>query len=370
MRRPAVLVLGPSRDAISGVATHLSCLLASPLAGRFELVHLQVGSEGREEGALGKLWRLAASPFQLAAAIVRWEASIVHINTSLDTRGYFRDLVYLAVAKLFGARVVYQMHDNLFRVFGEPRSAFAPGLGSLARWPDAVVVLSEREAQAWRARGAAPALHVVPNGIDCAPFLRQNRAAPDPAAPLKLIYVGRLAPRKGLLESIEALRLARSRGVAARLVIAGAGPEEPRLREHVRESGLTRDVSFVGPAYGEHKARLLAQADVLLLPSYSEGLPYALLEAMAAGVVPVVTPVGAVPEVVTEREHGVFVEARDAEAIARALASLAADRAAVMRMSAACRKRAAVAYSLERLARDFSALYWSLAQARVPKTVL
>jgi glycosyltransferase involved in cell wall biosynthesis len=369
MKRPVVLVLGPSREAISGVATHLTCLLASPLAGRFDLVHLQVGSEGRDEGAAAKLWRLVASPFQLGAAIVRWNASIVHINTSLDTRGYFRDLVYLAVAKLFGARVVYQMHDNLFRVFDESPSAFAPGLDTLARWPDAVVVLSEREAQAWRARGPAPALHVVPNGIDCAPFLRQNRAAPDPAAPLKLIYVGRLAPRKGLLESIGALRLARSRGVAARLVIAGAGPEVARLREYVRESGLTRDVSFVGPAYGEHKARLLAQADVLLLPSYSEGLPYALLEAMAAGVVPVVTPVGAVPEVVTEREHGVFVEPRDAEAIAEALASLAADRAALLRMSAACRKRAAMTYSLERLARDFSALYCSLAAARVPKTV-
>jgi glycosyltransferase involved in cell wall biosynthesis len=369
MKRPVVLVLGPARDAISGVATHLGCLLASPLAGRFDLVHLQVGSEGRDEGAAAKLWRLVASPFQLGAAIVRWNASIVHINTSLDTRGYFRDLVYLAVAKLLGARVVYQMHDNLFRVFDESPSAFAPGLDSLARWPDAVVVLSEREAQAWRARGAAPALHVVPNGIDCAPFLRQNRAAPDPAAPLKLIYVGRLAPRKGLLESIGALRLARSRGVAARLVIAGAGPEEPRLREYVRESNLARDVSFVGPAYGEHKARLLAQADVLLLPSYSEGLPYALLEAMAAGVVPVVTPVGAVPEVVTDREHGVFVEPRDAEAIAQALALLAADRAALLRMSAACRKRAAMAYSLERLARDFSALYCSLAEARVPKPV-
>ena len=369
MKRPAALLLGPSRDAISGVATHLNCLLGSPLAERFDLVHLQVGSEGREEGRLARLWRLAASPFQLAAAIVRYDAALVHINTSLDARGYFRDAAYLAVAKLLGARVVYQMHDNLFRVLEAPRSAFAPGLAWLARWPDAVVVLSEREAQAWRARGAAAALHVVPNGIDCAPFLRQNRAAPDPAAPLRLIYVGRLAPRKGLLEAIEALRLVRGHGIAARLVVAGSGPEEPRLREHVRESGVTRDVSFVGPAYGEQKARLLAQADALLLPSYSEGLPYALLEAMAAGVVPVVTPVGAIPEVVKQGEHGLFVEPRDAEAIAEAIARLARDRMSLARMSAACRKRAAAEYSLERLAQHFSALYAALCPARVPKTV-
>ena len=61
---------------------------------------------------------------------------------------------------------------------------------------------------------------------------------------------------------------------------------------------------------------------MLLLPSYSEGLPYALLEAMAAGVVPVVTPVGAIPDVVTDGEHGLLVPPRDAEAIA------AGDRAA------------------------------------------
>lgn len=369
MRRPAILVLGPSREAMSGVATHVNCLFASPLAARFELVHFQVGSEGREEGAAAKLWRMLASPCQLAAAIWRSEAAVVHINTSLDWRGYFRDLAYLAVARACGARVVWQLHDNLFRVFGAERAAFAPGLRRIGRWPDAIVLLSEREAAAWRERGAAGTAQVVPNGIDCTRYLRHSRT-PDPRAPLRLIYVGRLAPRKGLAESIEALRLARERGVAARLVVAGGGPEEARLRQQVRESAIERDVSFVGPAYGEQKARLLAQADVLLLPSYSEGLPYALLEAMAAGVVPVVTPVGAVPEAVRAGEHGLFVEPRDAEAIAQAIASLAADRGALARMSAACRRRAAERYSLERLAADFSTLYWSLCPVRAPNAAL
>ena len=272
MKRPVVLVLGPSREAISGVSAHVGLLFGFG-AGTpgFRLVHFQVGSEGRKEGAVAKLWRLFASPFQLAAAIVRSDAAVVHVNTSLDARGYLRDLVYVAVAKLFGARVVYQLHDNLFRVFGKPRLAFAPALDLIARWPDAVVLLSEREAEAWRARASAPALHVVPNGIDCAPYLRQNRAAPDPAAPLRLVYIGRLVPRKGLLESIEAVRLVRGRGVAARLVIAGGGPEEPRLRQHVRDSRLSAMSPSSGPAYGEHKARLLSQADVLSCRATAKG---------------------------------------------------------------------------------------------------
>jgi glycosyltransferase involved in cell wall biosynthesis len=86
-------------------------------------------------------------------------------------------------------------------------------------------------------------------------------------------------------------------------------------------------------------------------------------------VVPVVTPVGAVPEVVAAGEQGLFVEPRDADAIAGAIAELARDRASLARMSAACRKRAAEAYSLQRLGEDFSALYGALAEVRVPKTV-
>ncbi|HYY61090.1 MAG TPA: hypothetical protein VE756_06845, partial [Burkholderiales bacterium] len=89
MRRPVVVLLGPSRDAISGVTTHLNGLLGSRLATRFDLVHFQVGSEGRREGALGRLARLAASPFLLAATIVRTGAELLHINTSLNAKAYW-----------------------------------------------------------------------------------------------------------------------------------------------------------------------------------------------------------------------------------------------------------------------------------------
>ncbi|TMH31846.1 MAG: glycosyltransferase, partial [Betaproteobacteria bacterium] len=149
--------------------------------------------------------------------------------------------------------------------------------------------------------------------------------------------------------------------------LAGSGPEEPRLRQYARDAALARDVAFVGPAYGAQKAQLLAQADVLVLASYGEGLPYSLLEAMAAGVVPIVTPVGAIPDVVSEGEHGLFVAPRDAETIAQAIARLAAERTSLARMSAACRARIAAAYSLERVARDFSQLYWGLCAMRTPK---
>src|SRR5438874_204745 len=106
MRRATALLLGPRRDALSGVSTHVSLLLKSRLAQEFALIHFEVGGEGRNEGALGRAARLIVSPVRLAAAVLARRAVIVHLNTALTVRAYWRDLVYAIVAKLCGAKVL------------------------------------------------------------------------------------------------------------------------------------------------------------------------------------------------------------------------------------------------------------------------
>lgn len=362
--RPAVLLLGPDRSAISGVATHLNLLFGSELARRFELAQFRVGSEGRRESRFGLLARIAASGFLLAAAILRTRAAIVHVNTSLNARAYWRDLAYVLVAKLCGARVVYQIHGGTLRDF------YRPLLRMTLRWPDAVVVLSRCEFGNAREAVGDRNVALMPNAIDCAPFLRLPRAAAPPGAPLRLIHIGRLVRSKGVFEMIEGLARARRQGVAANLVIAGDGPDLRGLQEAADRAGLAGHVTFVGPAFGQCKAGLLSAADVLVLPSHHEGLPYALLEGMAAGLVPIATRVGAIPDVATEGMHALFVPPRDPDAIARKIAALAADRARLARMSQACRERVAACYSIERLVDDFSALYARLCDAAAPRAAL
>lgn len=364
MKRPSILLLGPDRGAISGVATHLTLLFGSELARRFELAQFRVGSEGRVESRLGLLARLAASPFQLVAAIARTRAEIVHINTSLKARAYWRDLAYVLAAKLCGARVVYQIHGGTLRDFSRAL------LRVTLSWPDVVVVLSRRELDNVRENVGERNVALIPNAIDCAPFVRQPLAGASPGAPLRLIYIGRLVRPKGVFEALEGLALARCKGVAANLVVAGDGPDLRDLQEIADRADLAEHVTFVGPAFGQRKVGLLRAADALVLPSYHEGLPYALLEGMAAGLVPIATRVGAIPDVVTEGVHALFVPPRDPHAIARAIAALAADRARLARMSQACRERVAACYSIERLADDFTALYARLCGTAAPKAAL
>jgi hypothetical protein len=109
---PHILLLGPARTAVSGVSTHLNQLFSSKLGACFRLSQFQVGSEGRAEGRFGILLRVLTRPFELTARLLLDRPSIVHINTSFEPKGYWRDLAYLAVGKLLRRKVVYQVHGG------------------------------------------------------------------------------------------------------------------------------------------------------------------------------------------------------------------------------------------------------------------
>jgi glycosyltransferase involved in cell wall biosynthesis len=361
IHNPVVIVLGPDRSALSGVSTHVNLLMESALGHEYEMVHFQVGSEGRAEGAAAKFLRLALGPFALAATIIFRHASVVHINTSMNRKAYWRDIVYVAIAKALGARVVYQVHGGAF-----PAQFFAksPMLTRFLRWSlglaDRVLVLGKAELAAYRR--FAPDLDVValPNGIDLRPFAGSSTVQSHVDSPLRLVYVGRIAREKGLYETLQGMRIAHELGVETRLAIAGGGPEEPRLRRYAQALGIGSRVCFVGPVFGADKVKLLAGADAMVLASYAEGLPYALLESMAAGIPVIATPVGAIPDVVSDGIHGFVVPPRDGKAIAEALAVLAGDRERLSWMSRACRRRIRAAFSIERLAQELSLVYAGL----------
>jgi glycosyltransferase involved in cell wall biosynthesis len=358
MNRPTVLILGPHRAAVSGVSTHLNLLMDSGLVEDYELVHFQVGSEGRKEGPVAKLLRLLLSPWALAATILFRHVTLVHINSSLNPRAYWRDLAYLFVAKAMGARVLYQVHGGKL-----PLDFFGgrPALTAFLRWtlrlPDTVVVLAQCELRAYREFVPEQCVTVVPNGIDTRPFIAVPTVNAPADKPLRLLFFGRLDRAKGLYEILQGLRLAAELGVDARLIVAGSGPEEERLKRYAQALGVGPRTLFVGPVFGRDKVKLMAGSDVMLLPSYSEGLPYALLEGMAAGLPVIATPVGAIPDVMTEGLHGCLVPPRDGRAIAEALALLHGDREKLSWMSRAARRRIRAAFSIERVAAEFASQY-------------
>lgn len=355
---PTVLVLGPGLDAVSGVSFHLRTLFGSALGERFGLTHFRIGSEGHRERLPARILRLIASPIALALAIRRHGARIVHINTSLNARAFWRDLAYALVARGSGARVVCQVHG------GELPQDFLGGLDAcraFLRWAltraDVVIVLARAELDAYRR--FLPGRHVVhvPNAVACTP--RPSRPAAD--GPLQLLYLGRLIRDKGLRELLHALAIVNRDGERARLTVAGSGPHEAELRELASRLGLGGAITFAGPVAGAEKARLLAASDLFMLPTYhKEGLPYALIEGMAAGLPVVTTANGAIPDLVSHGVQGLMVPAGDAGAIAREVQALDSDRARLARMGKAAQTHVRENCSIERMAGRFTEIYGEL----------
>jgi glycosyltransferase involved in cell wall biosynthesis len=352
------MLLGPSLGAVSGVSTHLNQIFTSSLSGEFRLWHFQVGSEGRQESRAGKLARLLLSPVQFAWQLALMRPAVVHINTSMDANGYWRDAAYLLVAALFRRRIVYQVHGGALpaEFFGGSRMLTGL-LRMVLRLPDVVVLLARREFQAYRRFAPDLPLALVPNAIEIVADPVHKAVAPPDDRPLRIGFVGRLAESKGVFDVVQAVATLVARGIALEVTIAGSGPDDTRLRRRVADLGLEACVRFTGPVHGADRDRVWAESDLFAFPTHAEGLPYALLESMAARTPAVVTPVGAIPDVVQDGVHAVFIPVRDPAALARELERLHRDRALIARLGAAGRRRVEQAYGVERMAHDLRGLY-------------
>lgn len=357
--KTGVAVLGPSLVAVSGVSTHLQQMFGSELAATFELEHFQIGAEGRREGRLKAFWRYAASPTMLLLYLLKVSPKIVHLNTSLEPKAFWRDTAYMLVAKLLRKKVVMQIHGGaLPQEFLGASSVAHALLRTILRVPDALVLLAEVEQVAYGHFLPGRPLVTIPNAIDLAEYENFSAKRFDHDV-VRAVYVGRLAGDKGVWEAIQAMRILRSRGCEAiTLDIAGSGPCEAEFRAAIQDAGLEGVVRLVGPVFADAKRKLWDKADLFVFPTFHrEGLPYAVLESLASGTPVVTTAVGGIPDAVQDGVHGRIVPSRDADRLASVLQEIIGDREWLRTASRRCMERARSSYGVDRLARQFGELY-------------
>lgn len=209
-------------------------------------------------------------------------------------------------------------------------------------------------------------LAVIGNGIDV-PHPTQVPTRIDHLPQPIVLSLGRVSWKKGLDRLISAMAAC----PGAQLVIAGNDEEgyEPRLREIAGAAGIDGRVHFVGPVHGAEKWRLLAAADLFVLPSYSENFGIALLEAMAVGVPVITTPGVGLAQAISETGAGLVVDGSVAQ-LGTAIDRLLADATARARMGAAGRRIAREQFSWDSIAEQFEALYASIARPALGQSAL
>ena len=213
---------------------------------------------------------------------------------------------------------------------------------------------------------------LIHNGIDIKPFYRRSDAEKEtikrkyglPLDKLIITCVANLRPPKGHEYLIRALHELKGEGPDFLTLFVGDGPLRGKLEELVRELGLKEQIRFLGFKDREEIPRILAITDIFVLPSLWEGLPTAIIEAMAAGCPIVASNVAGTPEVVVDGETGFLVPPRDPRALAEKIKLLLQDKTLREKMGRAGIERVKQHFTIERMVREYEDLYRKLMEAR------
>ncbi len=285
------------------------------------------GEGGRAAGAVLFLRVLV----QLAWLCAWRQADLVHAH--MTTRGsVVRKSVLCGLARALGVPVVIHMHGADFAAFhGRLHPLARRATGFVLRRAARVIVLGE----GWREFlvrevGLEPArVAIVVNGVPRSPA-RPTRADGPP----RILFLGRIGDRKGVPELLAALADPALRACAWQATIAGDG-EVDRMARLCGTLGLASRVDLPGWASRAQASAWLSQADLLVLPSHHEALPIAVIEALSWQVPVITTPVGAVPEFLTDGVDALLVPPGDVPALARAIGSLLDDANMARRIAVA-----------------------------------
>ena len=334
---------------------------------------------------------LPVSPFRLLKAHLRYffrlRRYLQTLRLALRTRppglkGFFKQLAYFAetplVANHLDEKQISHIHNHLngsscsvamlaahlhggtfsFTVHGTDTD-FRPDywcLDEKVRRASFVVCISHfcrSQVMRFVAPESWNKLKIVHCGIDPDEFSQRNGAGRRRS----LVFVGRLVTLKGLPVLLEALSSLKERHPDVRLTIVGDGPDRHALEQLVTRLELTEHVEFLGSGTKSDVRDQLARSDVLVLPSFTEGVPIVLMEAMAAQVPVVATHVGGVPELVTNGKNGLLVPPGSAADLTAAIDTLLQDAPLRQRLTAAAAETVARQFNSRIEARKLSSLF-------------
>lgn len=350
-----VLLVGKGAPDRGGIPTFLRDLATGELSRHHEITLLNVAHAGTPEGGRASVGN-ATRTLKDAAAI--WRAAkhhdVVHLNSALaPTVTVLRAGLLALAGRSRGCAVIVHAHGGNIETWLTTRRARR--VTRLAMRPATLAVA------VWAAGHRALAdtlgehrVRLIVNGVDTARFVPKGTPA---AHPPRVLYVGLLTPRKGVLDLLEASRQLASEGVEHELCLVGGIPDEgPDAAEPVLAAAEGHAV-LLGTRPPEEMPEIYASADVFCLPSWWEAMPLSVLEAMASGLPVVATDVGDVARIVVHGVDGYVVPPRAPDRLAVALRAVIQDPEAARRMGCSGRRRVEADFSGAATARAISDLY-------------
>lgn len=240
------------------------------------------------------------------------EIKIVHVQGSVGA-SFWRKAIFIYIAKFFHKQVVWHMHAGRFAVFYQQHRY---AVKKVVDKSDVIIALSEFWKEYFKKEFPTKRVEIIKNVISAPKVHKQQTSY------FTLLFLGLLGKNKGIYDLLECIRDHKEEFQGKLKLYIGGNGEIEQVKQLIKEYGIADIVMFEGWISGDKKIELLNNSDAYILPSYKEGLPISILEAMSYGMPIISTPVGGIPEIVSNGENGYLVEPGNKEDIYKAIISL------------------------------------------------
>lgn len=326
VKKLRVLVIGPSTEgAKGGMATVINGMREdAALNSKADLTFYSSYIEAPFfKKACYCLWRLLKYIFLLP------KYDVIHIHSTAFASA-FRKALYVYLAKIAGKKVIIHLHTAQYVDYYLNLKPWKQRfLRRSLELSDLVLCLSDVLKRSCEASIGLTNCVVLNNSIDTDKYGRIHEE--NEKCPHQLLFLGKVVPEKGVYDLVEVLHRLKEEGRPVRCIIAGSGQTE-KLGALVESYGIQELVQLPGWVDGDRKMELLKNCTALILPSYREGLPMSILEAMAAGKAIISTAIAAIPEVVEEGVNGWLFQPGDQEALYQILRDFLENEALCLEM--------------------------------------
>lgn len=354
--KPRMLMVGMHLTKTrGGITTLISAIRRSSISREFDTTY--IASQAEEFRKPAKLLLALGSAVKVAWHCLARRPDLVYVHVGSNASLY-REGCFILLAKLLRRIVVTHFHAGDAELYYSKQSA--PGrrlIKAALDASDGMIAVSTETARVVRSISGRDQVAVIRNAIDPAAFHQKEATT---KGTLSVLFVGATGKLKGENDLLAALAKLRTSEVDIKVSIVGFGAEN--LRSECERLGIADMIESLGPVPAEKMPSRYAVADIFVLPTYAEAMPMSVLEAMAAGLAIVTTPVGGITELIEDDVNGLLVAPGDVDALADRIRQLAADQDLRLRLGRAARTKVAMDFGF----RDFEATLASYLTGQLP----
>lgn len=342
-------MVGPSFDSKGGIASVINAYRAAGLFDHWGILYITTHCD---KNILHKLLIVIKSYIKFVALLAGGRIGLLHAHVA-SRSSFLRKSMFILLALAARKPVIFHLHGGKFVQYYDEGSIVRKWLVRFILDHCAVVAgLSS----SWQVNLTKITKNknivCIPN-----PILLQGPGKLLLARePHTLLFLGRLQREKGIYELLDAMAKLSLQFLNIRLFAGGDGNSK-ELTEHACRLGIIDKITFLGWVQGSRKADLLARATVFVLPSYNEGLPVGILEAMAVGLPVISTTVGGIPDAVENGVEGLLIAPRNVDALVAAIAKLLRNPELRQQMGEAAVRKARDQFSSDKVIRRLETLY-------------